>query len=64
MMDNLALQIEIYNSIEDYHDKGLFIEKIVAYYQRSSYDSPNKQQCFAYWMDALNRYYDIMFKYF
>lgn len=64
MMDNLALQIEIYNSIEDYHAKGLFIEKLLVYYQNTTYDSLDKQQCFAYWTEALNHYYDIMFKYF
>jgi hypothetical protein len=63
-MDDLSLQIEVYNALEDYHAKGLFIEKIIYYYEHSLYDSPNKQRCLAYWKDALQHYYDIMFEYF
>lgn len=63
-MDNLALQIQVYDSIEDYHTKGLFIEKIIYYYEHSTYETQNKEQCLSYWRDAIRDYYDIMFEYF
>jgi len=42
MNDNLNLQLDTYYSIEDYHYKALFVEKLLYYYRNSNYTSKDK----------------------
>lgn len=64
MNDDLRLQIEIYHRINDYHNKALFIEKILHYYNNTTYKSENKKLCQEYWLKELDELYYIAFRYF
>jgi|TARA_B110000971_G_C19960074_1_gene477556 hypothetical protein len=64
MNDNLSLQIEKYNKIEDYHNKALFIEKMLRYYNTTNYISSDKKLCVEYWEKELDELYYVAFRYF
>ncbi|ADX06224.1 hypothetical protein 162300090 [Organic Lake phycodnavirus 2] len=64
MNDNLNLQLDTYYSIEDYHYKALFVEKLLYYYRNSNYTSKDKTFCQRYWETELEELYYISFRFF
>lgn len=64
MNDDLRLQLEVYHSLEDYHNKALFIEKLLDYYKHTTYMSTNKTFCQSYWERELEELYYIGFRFF
>ena len=60
---NLLKQLELYRKIEDYHNKALFIEKILRYYNTTNYTSIDKQLCIEYWEKELDELYYVAFRY-
>lgn len=64
MEDNLNKQIHAYDNIYEYHDKMLFIEKILHYYEHTSYTSNEKKMCYTYWKKRLEDVYTIAFAFF
>lgn len=61
--DNLLKQIEMYRKIEDYHNKALFIEKLLRYYNTTHYISKDKTLCITYWEKELDDLYYDAFRY-
>lgn len=61
--DNLLKQIEMYRKIEDYHNKALFIEKLLSYYNTTHYISNDKTLCITYWEKELDYLYYDAFRY-
>lgn len=64
MKDDLETQIQVYDTIYEYHHKMLFIEKLLHYYKHSSYTSNQKEQCCSYWKRTLEEVYSVAFTYF
>jgi hypothetical protein len=61
--DNLLKQIEMYRKIEDYHNKALFIEKLLRYYNTTHYISNDRTLCIEYWEKELEELYYDAFRY-
>lgn len=61
--DNLLKQIEMYRKLEDYHNKALFIEKLLHYYNSTCYISNDKTLCIEYWEKELDELYYDAFRY-
>lgn len=61
--DNLYLQIKKYEGIEDPMEQVKFIELIIDYYEKSTYESKNKKHCLDYWEHLRDIQYDIFFRY-
>ena len=63
MKDDLEDQIQLYDTILDYHHKMLFIEKLLHYYKNVSYTSDQKEICCIHWQKTLDQLYWFAFTY-
>lgn len=64
MNDDLRLQLEVYYTLEDYHNKACFVEQILNYYKETTYTSNNKSLCEHFWKKELEELYYIGFRFF